>query len=74
MKENYNKLINNIICFALIIIIIISNIYIVKYLSMKKEAKEESELLNETNIKENTIESKKKWKYNIYKWRNRENV
>ena len=59
MKENYNKLINNIICFALIIIIIISNIYIVKYLSMKKEAKEESELLNETNIKENTIESKK---------------
>ena len=59
MKEKSNKLRNNIIYFILITIIILSSIYIVKYLALQKEAKEESELLNDIDIMENTIESNK---------------
>lgn len=59
MKEIYKKLINNIIYLVLIIVIVISNIYILNYLIMLKEIKEESKLLNNVNITENSIESNK---------------
>lgn len=56
MKENSKSLINIIILLVLITIIILSSIYIVKYLVMQKEAKEESELLNDIDIMENDLE------------------
>ena len=59
MKENSKSLINIIILLVLITIIILSSIYIVKYLVMQKEAKEESKLLNDIDIMENNIESNK---------------
>lgn len=59
MKEKTNNLRNNIIYCILIAIIILSSIYIAKYLAIQKEAKEESELLNDIDIMKNNIESNK---------------
>ncbi len=59
MKGKSRNLRNNIIYCILIIIIILSCIYLVKYLVIQKEAKDESELLNDIDIMENNIEPNK---------------
>lgn len=56
MKEKHINLKNNIIYLILIIIIILACVYFVKYLVLQKEAKEESELLNDIDIMENDLE------------------
>lgn len=56
MKEKHINLKNNIIYVILIIIIILACVYFVKYLALQKEAKEESELLNDIDIMENDLE------------------
>ena len=56
MKEKHINLKNNIIYVILIIIIILACVYFVKYLVLQKEAKEESELLNDIDIMENDLE------------------
>ena len=60
MKEKINNLRNDITYYVLITIMILSSVYIVKYLVMQNEAKEESKLLNDIDIEEDIIESNRK--------------